>query len=151
MAVVGNRNGLIGLGYGKSKETIPAREKALRNAKRSIFKILLGSWRGLYPKPHTIPFTVEGKCGSVRIKLIPAPKGTGLKVDKEVAKILQLAGVEDVWSKTLGQSRTKMNLIAAAEDALKNIMKMKLQPQHYAKLNIVDMKNDKSVEGVLNE
>jgi len=138
MAVVGNKNGIIGIGYGKSKETVPAREKAIRNAKLNVFKIRRGSWRGLYPLPHTIPFSVEGKCGSVKLKLIPAPKGTGLKVDKEVAKILSLAGVEDIWSHLVGQSRTKINLIKAAEDALRKLMQVKAQPGHYETLNIVE-------------
>ena len=138
LAVIGNRNGLVGLGYGKSKETVPAREKALRNAKLNIFKIRRGSWRGIYPKPHTLPFIVEGKCGSVKIKLIPAPKGTGLKVDKEIAKILTLAGVDDIWSELQGQSRTKMNLIKATEDALRSLMETKVQEHHYERLNIVD-------------
>lgn len=139
-AVVGNKHGLIGLGYGKSKETVPAREKAIRNAKLSVFKIRrgCGSWECGCGEPHSLPFSIEGKCGSARVTLIPAPKGTGLKVDKEIAKILSLAGINDVWSHTIGQSRTKMNLIKAAESALKSLMTVKIQPQHYEKLSIVE-------------
>ncbi len=146
MAVVGNRDGLVGLGYGKSKETVPAREKAFRNAKLNIFKIRRGSWRGIYPEPHTIPFAVEGKCGSVRLKLIPAPKGTGLKVDKEVGKILELAGVGDIWSEMQGKSRTKMNLIKATEDALKKLMSTKIKEEHYKKLIIIEGRKDDKEE-----
>jgi small subunit ribosomal protein S5 len=146
MAVIGNKDGLIGIGYGKSKETVPAREKALRNAKLNIFKIMRGSWRGLYPHPHTIPFTVEGRCGSVRIRLIPAPKGTGLKVDKEVAKILRLAGVEDIWSNTRGKSKTKINIIKATEDALRHLMQTKIQTKHYQLLNITESTTKKETE-----
>lgn len=140
LAVVGNKNGVIGLGYGKSKETVPAREKAIRNAKLNVFKIRrgCGSWECGCGEPHSLAFAIEGKCGSARVKLIPAPKGTGLKVDKEIAKILALAGVQDVWSLTIGQSRTKINLIKAAELALKSSMTTKLQPEHYERLSVVE-------------
>ncbi|MBN2368535.1 30S ribosomal protein S5 [Candidatus Woesearchaeota archaeon] len=138
LAVVGNRQGIVGLGYGKSKETVPAREKAIRNAKFNLFKIRrgCGSWECGCGEPHSLPFAVEGKSGSAIIKLIPAPKGTGLKVDKEVAKILEFAGVKDVWSRTYGQSQTKINLIKAAENALKKLMKTKLQEIHYKRLSV---------------
>jgi small subunit ribosomal protein S5 len=82
MAVVGDRNGHVGVGLGKAKETLPSREKALRNAKLNIIKVERGfeSHEESKNEPHTVPFVVEGKCGSVRMKLIPAPRGTGLVV-----------------------------------------------------------------------
>jgi small subunit ribosomal protein S5 len=140
LAVVGNKDGVIGLGYGKSKETVPAREKAIRNAKFNIFKIRrgCGSWECGCGEAHSLPFVVEGKCGSAIIKIIPAPKGTGLRMDKEIAKILNLAGITDAWSKTYGQARTKMNLIKAAEMALKNLTKTKLQDIHYLRLSVAE-------------
>ncbi len=145
LAIVGNKQGIIGMGYGKSKETVPAREKAIRNAKFNIFKIRrgCGSWECGCGEPHSLPFTIEGKSGSSIIKLIPAPKGTGLKVDKEIAKILDLAGIKDVWSKTFGQSRTKINLIKAVEDALKQLMKTKLQEVHYQRLSVAEGPTEK--------
>ena len=105
LSVVGDRRGIVGLGYGKSKETVPAREKALRNAKLNIFKIRrgCGSWECGCGEAHSLPFTIEGKSSSAVVRLIPAPKGTGLRVDNEIAKILSLAGITDVWSKTFGQ------------------------------------------------
>jgi small subunit ribosomal protein S5 len=95
-AVVGDGNGHVGLGSGKAKETVPAREKAIRNAKLNIIKIRRGSgsWESASKEPHSIPFTVTGKSGSVILTLMPAPKGTGLKVEKEVQKILELAGIK---------------------------------------------------------
>jgi len=140
MAVVGNKNGVVGIGYGKSKETVPAREKAVRNAKCNVFKIRrgCGSWECGCGEPHSLPFSIEGKCGSSIIKLIPAPKGTGLRVDKEVAKILQLAGVSDVWSQSSGQTRSKINLVMAAEKALRSLMTTKLQEVHYQRLSVQD-------------
>jgi small subunit ribosomal protein S5 len=141
IAVVGNRDGYIGLGYGKSKETVPAREKSIRNAKLGVFKIRrgCGSWQCNCRQPHSIPFEVEGKCGSVTVRLMPAPKGAGLKVDKECQKILDLAGIKDIWSMTFGQTRSKMNHIYACEAALKKLMS--------TKINQKDIENTAIVEG----
>jgi len=127
LAIIGNRNGYVGLGYGKSKETVPAREKAIRNAKLNVIRIPFGcgSWEGDPIGDNSIPFAVEGKCGSVRIRLIPAPKGTSLVIEKECAKMLEIAGIKDIYSKTLGHT-TKINLIKACFGALTNLSKTKL-------------------------
>lgn len=140
LAVVGNDDGYIGVGHGKSKETVPAREKAIRSAKLNIMKIRrgCGSWQCGCKEPHTIPFTVEGKCGSVRIKLMPAPKGTGLCVDSECQKILKLAGVKDVWSKTSGQTSSKINLVYACINVLKRLMEMKVKTEQIEGLGVVE-------------
>ncbi len=128
MAVVGDGNGHVGIGIGKAKETLPSREKAIRNAKLNIIKVIRGFETKELPgaKPHTVPFVVEGKCGSVRLKLIPAPRGTGLAIGDECKKILRLAGIEDVYSVTKGQTRTVFNFANACIDALKKIERMKL-------------------------
>ena len=139
-AIVGNEDGYVGIGYGKSKETVPAREKAIRNAKQNIIKILrgCGSWHCGCKKPHTVPFTVEGKCGSVIIKLIPAPRGTGLCVEKECGKVLKMAGIKDVWSQTFGQTKAKLNLLYACFDALKKLMEVKLKKEDSEKLVLTE-------------
>ena len=69
-------------------------------------------------EPHSIPFKVIGKAGSVRVILIPAPQGTGLVVANELKKVLKFAGIKDVYSKTFGKKRTTFNLIKACIDAL---------------------------------
>jgi len=127
VVVVGNKNGYVGIGYGKSKETVPAREKAIRAAKLNLIKIRrgTGSWEDSSNEPHSIPFAVEGKSGSVKIKLLPAPLGTGLCAHTEIQKILRLAGIENIWSRTIGKKNTTMNLIKACDMALRNLMKMK--------------------------
>ncbi|MDP1695348.1 MAG: 30S ribosomal protein S5 [archaeon] len=127
MAVVGDKKGHVGLGYGKSKETLPSREKALRKAKLNMIKITIGyETPGDSGEPHTVPFIVEGKCGSVRMKLIPAPRGTGLVVGDEAKKILWLAGIKDVYGVTKGQTRTTFNVAKACIDALNKTGRMKL-------------------------
>lgn len=123
LAVIGDKNGHVGLGFGKAKETLPAREKALRDAKKNIFKIKRGSgsFEGSCNKPHSIPFKVSGKCGSCSITLIPAPEGTGLVIGNEGKKILKLAGIEDVYSQSKGKTRTTLNYSKAIINALKKL------------------------------
>ena len=127
MVVVGNRMGYVGLGYGKAKETVPAREKAIRNAKLNIINVRFGcgSWEGDPAGVNSIPFAVEGKCGSIRLKLIPAPKGTSLVIEGECAKILDIAGIKDIYSKTSGHTKTKSNLVKACFNALKAYQKQR--------------------------
>lgn len=121
LAVVGDRNGHVGIGRGRAKETLPARDKAIRHAKLNLIKVTraCASFDCACSEPHSIPFKVEGKSGSVKVTLIPAPQGTGLVVGKELKKILTLAGIKDVYSKTLGTQRTTINLAEACIDALK--------------------------------
>jgi small subunit ribosomal protein S5 len=139
-AVIGNGNGYVGIGYGKSRETVPAREKAIRNAKLDIIKIRrgCGSWQCSCGEPHSIPFNIQAKCGSSTIKIMPAPKGKGLCIEKECQKILGMAGINDVWSKTKGQTKVKTNLIVACFDALKQLSSIRVQQRYYKNLGIVE-------------
>ncbi len=128
LAIVGTKDGYIGVGRGKAKETVPAREKAVRRAKLNIIKIKkgCGSWEGDPSGDNSIPFKVRGKCGSVIIELIPAPVGSDLKVEEECKKLLSLAGIRDLYSRTYGKTKTKINLIYACFNALKQLTKMKV-------------------------
>ena len=139
-AVVGDRNGHVGVGYGKSKETVPAREKSFASAKTNMILVRrgTGSWEDQSDEAHSIPFAVEGKCGSYRIILKPAPKGKGLICDKEVAKILALAGIKNVWSKSFGQTKNKINVIKATMQALRKLAVTHVQERHVKNLAIVD-------------
>lgn len=124
-AVVGDMNGHVGVGYGRAAETLPAREKATRKAKLNIIKVRrsCGAFDCSCSENHTIPFEVVGKSGSVRIILTPAPQGTGLVAGSEVKKVLKLAGIKDIYSKSFGQKRTSLNLIKACIEALKKTNK----------------------------
>jgi small subunit ribosomal protein S5 len=139
-AIVGDKNGHIGIGYGSAKETVPAREKSLRKAKLNIFRIRrgCGSWQCGCGKPHSIPFAVTGKCGSVEIKFMPAPKGKGLCCAPDIAKILAFAGISDIWTKTRGQTKNRLNFTYACEDALKQLVKTKVQPEHFKTIALVE-------------
>lgn len=125
VVIVGNENGYVGIGKGKAKQLRFAIEKAIINAKLNIAPVRrgCGSWECMCGTPHSVPFTVSGKSGSVRITLYPAPKGTGL-VAGDVAKVvLRMAGIKDVWSKTLGETRTTYNFARATYNALVNTYK----------------------------
>jgi len=121
MAAVGDRKGHVGVGYGRAKETLPAREKAVWKAKLNIIKVRMGCahFDCSCDEEHTVPYVVEGKSGSVKIKLIPAPQGTGLVVGDECKKILRLAGIKDVYGASSGHVRTTFNLAKACISALK--------------------------------
>ena len=121
LAVIGDENGHVGIGMGKAKETLPARDKAIRKAKLNIIKISrdCAGFDCACSEPHTVPFEVSGKSGSVVVKLIPASQGTGLVVTDELKKVLKLSGIKDVYSRTTGKKRTTFNLVQACIDALK--------------------------------
>lgn len=140
MAVIGNKNGYIGIGYGKAKETVPAREKAIKNAKLNMIKISrgCGSWECSCKQAHSIPFKVTGKVGSTIITIFPAPRGTGLIIEKECAKLLQLTGIKDVYSKTFGQTKRKINLVVACFSALKNLTKTKIPPGYDKQAGLIE-------------
>jgi small subunit ribosomal protein S5 len=127
LAVVGDENGHVGIGSGKAKETLPARDKSIRKAKLNIFRVRreCSSFDCSCSEPHTIPFIVEGKAGGIRIRMMPAAQGTGLVVANELKKVLRLAGIKDVYSKTFGNKRTSFNLVKACIDALKKTAEVK--------------------------
>ncbi|MBS3052014.1 MAG: 30S ribosomal protein S5 [Candidatus Aenigmarchaeota archaeon] len=127
-AIVGNNNGIVGVGKGRGREGRLAVEKAIQKAKLNLIKVEkgCGSWECGCGGDHSIPFKIIGKAGSVTIRLLPAPRGVGLAVDNETKKILRLAGIKDIWGKTMGNTGTRYNLVKAVYNALKNLHKYKL-------------------------
>ncbi len=126
-AVVGNRNGYVGIGTGKASQVAPAIQKAINNAKLNIFKVQrgCGSWECGCGGDHSLPFKVTGNSGSVRVTLIPGPKGLGIVAGDVAKRVIELAGVRDVWSFTKGQSKTTVNFAKATYEALKKTMYVK--------------------------
>jgi len=139
VVVVGNRDGYVGVGEGKAKEAGPAIRKAIRRAKLNIKEIKrgCGSWECGCGEPHSVPFTVEGKWGSVRVKLIPAPRGTGLVCGDIAKKVLSLAGISDIWVNTRGNTRTSINYAHAVLNALENINRLRFSEEDVKKLGII--------------
>jgi len=132
MAVVGDENGHVGVGIGKSYDVPIAMNKAVRNAKLNIISILrgCGSWECACRQPHSIPFKVVGKSGSVKVVLMPAPRGVGLVASSEAKKVLRLAGIKDIWMVSFGQTRRRINFVQAIYDALRKLSLYRIQPAY---------------------
>lgn len=121
--VVGDGNGIIGVGRGASVEPRTAMEKSLRKAKLNVIKIKrgCGDWECRCGLEHSIAFKTKGHSGSVRVELMPAPRGVGLVADNETKKILRMAGIKDIWVKTFGNTSNRINLALAVFDALRKL------------------------------
>lgn len=139
-AVVGNRDGYVGVGFGSSKETVPAREKAIRAAKLNLIKIrrACGSWDCDCKSSHSIPFKVSGKSGSVRVTIMPAPRGTGIKAERKTRTLISLSGIKDLYTDTKGQTSTKLNFFKACFDALKQLTKVKISENFVKEAGVVE-------------
>ena len=131
---IGNKNGYVGLGLAVAKEVGPAIRKAIRTAKLNMTEVTrgCGSWECTCGERHSLPFEVTGRAGSVRATLMPAPKGLGLVTGEVSKKVLQIAGVKDVWSRTRGQTNTTVNTAKATFDALRKTSLMKLTKKQSA-------------------
>lgn len=117
---VGDFNGHIGLGVKTAAEVATAIRGAIWAAKVSLVPVRRGYWGSKTGKPHTVPIKVTGACGSVRFRIIPAPRGTGLVAAPASKKLLNMAGLEDAYTSTRGHSKTMGNFIKAAYHALEN-------------------------------
>jgi len=115
---VGDENGHIGLGVKAAKEVATAIRGGIINAKMNLVPVRRGYWGLNAGAPHTVPCKVSGKCGSVRSRLIPAPRGSGIVASLIPKKLLTMAGIQDVYTSTTGHSRTRGNLAMAVYHAL---------------------------------
>jgi len=115
---VGDGNGHIGIGCKTANEVANAIKGAVINAKMNVIPIRRGFWGDNSGNPHTVPCKVTGKCGSVRARLIPAPRGSGIVASVIPKKLLTMAGIEDVYSCSSGNTRTRGNLAMAVYYAL---------------------------------
>ncbi len=128
VVVVGDRKGTVGIGYGKANEVPQAVEKAIKDAKKSLFKVSLFG--------RTIPHQVEAKCGATRIILLPAGPGTGVIAGSGARAVLEYAGVQDILSKIYGSTSAK-NVVKATlaallklknKEAIESIRGVKVEP-----------------------
>ena len=112
LVVVGDGNGLVGVGYGKSKEVPSAIAKGVEEAKKNFFRVPRAS--------STIPHPVQGEAAAGVVLLRPASEGTGVIAGGPVRAVLECAGIHDVLSKSLGSSNT-INIVHATVDALRRL------------------------------
>ncbi|MBZ0151060.1 MAG: 30S ribosomal protein S5 [Planctomycetes bacterium] len=112
LTVVGNRNGLVGIGYGKGREVPNAIEKSVKDARKQIMRVRR--------EGSTIPHFVEGRYGATKVRLLPAAPGTGIIAGKAVRKVLERAGISDILTKNYG-STNALNVVKATMMALNKL------------------------------
>merc|ERR1712213_3925 len=115
---IGDYNGHVGLGVKCSKEVATAIRGAIILAELSIIPVRRGFWGNKIGKPHTVPCKVTGKCGSIWVRLIPAPRGTGIVSAPVPKKLLQMAGIEDCYTSARGSTGTLGNFAKATYAAI---------------------------------
>ncbi|ELZ78338.1 30S ribosomal protein S5P [Haloferax larsenii JCM 13917] len=122
VVAVGNRDGYLGYAEARDDQVGGAIQKAIEVAKLNIIKVDRGSgsWEDRAGGLNSLSRKAEGKAGSVTVKVIPAPQGLGLAAAETVRNILELAGVQDAWTKSDGNTRTTVNLAKATYNALMN-------------------------------
>lgn len=139
MACVGNRDGYVGLAIAKGKEVAGTIRKAIDAAKLNVISVQRGngSWESSAGPGTSVPFKVTGRAGSTRVTLMPAPAGKGLVVGGTGKKVLELAGITDVLSRSKGQTRTTINYALATYNALIEMNKTKVSADQRQRLFMV--------------
>ena len=122
VVAIGNRDGFLGYAEGRDDQVGSAIQKAIDVAKLNIISVDRGSgsWEDSAGGVNSLTRKAEGKAGSVTVEIIPAPQGLGLAAAPTVRNILELAGVEDAWTRSNGNTRTTVNLAKATYNALQN-------------------------------
>ena len=110
LVAVGNMNGMVGIGFGKAKEVSTAIQKGINNAKKNMFKVSLAG--------GTIPYQIDGRFGAGHVFMKPASHGKGVIAGGPVRIIMELAGVKDILTKSLG-SANALNMVNATISGLK--------------------------------
>merc|ERR1719359_1948641 len=111
--LIGDEAGHIGLGQKAHKEVQGAIKGATLDAKMNFYPVRKGYWGNKIGQPHTVTMKLTGKNGSVRVRLVPAPKGTGIVGAPTSKKVLQFAGIEDCYTQSKGSTKTKGNFLYA--------------------------------------
>lgn len=130
VAVVGNQSGYIGIGTHSSRELSTSIKAAVSKAKMSIVPVRMGQWDGEGDDRHTVITKASGKCGSVIVRVVPAPIGTGIECSDIHRRIFELAGIQDIFVKSFGCTKTTENLAKATIKALEKSSNMFL-PQNW--------------------
>ena len=118
----GNGNGWFGIGKGKASQMRIAIDKATSASMLSVIPIKLGcgSWECRCNQLHSVPFRVTGKGGSVKIEILPGPRGLGIVAGENIGKLLKLAGIKDAWTRSYGSTNTMSSTTKAIYSALRS-------------------------------
>lgn len=132
VTAIGNRDGIIGVGHASTREIGLSIRKAVSAAKLNVVEVArgCGSWECACGRPHSVPFVVTGRRGSVKVAIKPAPRGLGLAAAGVPRVILRMAGVKDAWTRSEGQTSTTLNFALATFDALKQTTRVALRGPH---------------------
>ena len=138
LCVVGNGDGYVGLSVCKGKEVASTIRKAIDRAKLNLIPVMRGngSWESSEGPGTSVPFKVTGRSGSTRVTLMPSPAGKGLVIGDYGRRVLNLAGITDVWSRTAGQTRTTINFARATFNALIELNLTRITDEDRRRLNI---------------
>ncbi len=136
--VVGNRDGIVGVGHASARDIGSSIRKAVTVAQLNVIEVArgCGSWECGCGRNHSVPFEVTGKSGSVKIMLKPAPRGLGLASAGIPRTILKMAGIQDAWTRTEGKTRTTLNFSLAVMDALKQTTKVAMSDKYRERVAI---------------
>jgi len=129
--IAGDEKEFVGIGAGKVEEVRPAIELAIKNAKLNLVHAVLGcgSAECRCGTKHSLPIKVTGKYGGVTVTLKPAPRGTGIVANQTIKKVLQLAGIKDVWTRATGRTRNRYNTAAATIGAIDMLNRIRLKKE----------------------
>ena len=131
LVVVGDGNGRVGLGIGKSREVSSSILKAVQAGKKNLIKVQMN-------EQGTIPYTVLGKYGAAKVLMKPATEGTGVIAGGAVRAVLDAVGIKNILSKSLG-SDNSINIAKATYNALKQLF----NPEHIKTLRSVEQAEEK--------
>jgi len=140
VVVVGNRDGYVGYAQGRDDQVGGAIQKAIDIAKLNIIDVSrgCGSWECGCGRPHTVALRTKAKAGSVEVELQPAPRGLGLAGGETVRHVLELAGIEDAWTHSSGNTRTTVNFAKATFLALRNTAEARVPERTREKREVLE-------------
>jgi small subunit ribosomal protein S5 len=140
VVVVGNRDGLVGYAEGRDDQVGGAIQKAIEIGKLNLINVSrgCGSWECGCGRPHTVALRTTGKAGSVEVELQPAPRGLGLAGGETVRHVLELAGIEDIWTRSSGNTRTTVNFAKATFNALRHTAEARVPQRTMEKREVIE-------------
>lgn len=122
LVAIGNESGWFGIGKGKASQMRNAIDKATNASYLNLIPVKLGcgSWECRCNQPHSVPFKVRGRGGSVTIELMPGPRGLGIVAGENIRNLLKLAGLKDCWTRSFGSTNTMSSTAKAIFSALRS-------------------------------
>ncbi|PSQ26820.1 30S ribosomal protein S5 [Halobacteriales archaeon QS_9_68_17] len=140
VVAIGNRDGFVGYAEGRDDQVGAAIQKAIGIAKLNVIDVSrgCGSWECGCGRPHTVALRTTGKAGSVEVELRPAPRGLGLAGGETVRNVLELAGIEDAWTRSSGNTRTTVNFAKATFNALRNTAEARVPRHAFEKREVIE-------------